>query len=81
MLGAKDTDNSKSRSSSFETLNVLKEAIFSSAVVVSVPPSRKTCHEVAEGKKVISAQRAFPSQIFLHSCANLFFFFFKFLFQ
>ena len=52
MLGAKDADNSTSRSGSFETLNVLKEAkIFSSAVVVSVPPSRKTCHEVAEGKK------------------------------
>ena len=36
---------------------------------------------LADGKKVISAQRAFPSQIFLHSCANLCCFFFLLLFQ
>ena len=42
MLGAKDADNSKSSSGSFETLNILKEQIFISAVVVSVPPSGKT---------------------------------------
>ena len=35
MLGAKDAGNSKSRSASFETLNILKEQIFISAVVGS----------------------------------------------
>ena len=81
MLGAKDADNSTSRSGSFETLNILKVANYYQRCGSECATFTKDMnHEVAEGKKVTSAQSAFLSQIFfLHSCANLCCFFLIFI--
>ena len=80
MLGAKDADNSTSRSGSFETLNILKEANFYQRCGSECATFTKDMRK-QKGKKVTSAQSAFPSQVFFSTPAPIYIFFFNFYFN
>ena len=77
MLGAKDADNSTSRSGSFETLNILKVANYYQRCGSECATFTKDMnHEVAEGKKsnFRSERLSFPDFLFTLLRQSMFFF-------